>query len=153
MVAHRVQFDRQQPVYGLLKSITRQINESMSYADIPINLIQQELGMPISEGLLFDVYIHIHSNNALNGSLKSPTGDLFTNKFLLKKHDSMFGLHFEIMDDVSPDGQHALRIVTTFQETRFSMEQVNKILVTVNKVISMLYAEADGWKPLNQLQL
>tara|TARA_R110001606_G_scaffold9420_2_gene40672 strand:+ start:51913 stop:54075 length:2163 start_codon:yes stop_codon:yes gene_type:complete len=153
MVAHRVQFDRQQPVYELLQSITQQINESLSYADIPINLIQQELGMPISEGLLFDVYIHIHSNNALNGSLKSPTGDIFYQQVPPEKNDSMFGLHFEIMDDISPDGHHDLRIVTTFQESRFSLDQVNSILAKINKVLTMFYAESEGSKTLNQVQL
>ncbi|QUX95352.1 condensation protein [Marinomonas sp. CT5] len=153
MVAHRVQFDRQQTVYELLQSITQQINESLSYADIPINLIQQELGMPISEGLLFDVYIHIHSNNALNGSLKSPTGDIFYQQVPPEKNDSMFGLHFEVMDDVSPDGHHDLRIVTTFQEARFSLEQVNSILAKVSKVLTMLHVESGGSKTLDQVQL
>lgn len=153
MVAHRVQFDCQQTVYELLQSITQQINESLSYADIPINLIQQELGMPISEGLLFDVYIHIHSNNALNGSLKSPTGDIFYQQVPPEKNDSMFGLHFEIMDDVSPDGHHDLRIVTTFQEARFSLEQVNSILAKVSKVLTMLHVESGGSKTLDQVQL
>lgn len=50
------------------------INTSMAYADIPINHIQNALGMRADEGLLFDVFIHIHSNNALNGALKHLQG-------------------------------------------------------------------------------
>lgn len=46
----------------------------MAYADIPINHIQNALGMSADEGLLFDVFIHIHSNNALNGALKTSSG-------------------------------------------------------------------------------
>ncbi|RBP85793.1 condensation protein [Marinomonas rhizomae] len=153
MVAHRVQFDHHELINGLLASITEQINESMSYADIPINLIQQELGMPIDDGLLFDVYIHIHSNNALNGSLQSPTGDIFYQQVPPEKKDSMFGLHFEVMDDVLAGGLHALRIVTTFQEARFSKVQVDSILKKVSEILTMFCSATDCSKPIDQIQL
>lgn len=46
----------------------------MAYADIPINHIQNALGMSADEGLLFDVFIHIHSNNAFKRRAQNPSG-------------------------------------------------------------------------------
>ena len=71
MVAHRTQFSASDSFQSLLHNISTMINTSMAYADIPINHIQNALGMSADEGLLFDVFIHIHSNNALNGALKT----------------------------------------------------------------------------------
>ncbi|UGA40244.1 condensation domain-containing protein [Chromobacterium haemolyticum] len=65
MVAHRVRFDRRQSLLGsLLKDVTLTINDSMAYADIPLELVQNALGMTPADGLLFDVYIQVHANNA-----------------------------------------------------------------------------------------
>ncbi|MBJ7539350.1 condensation domain-containing protein [Marinomonas transparens] len=153
MVAHRVQFDTDDSVDSLLQDITYKINESMQYADIPINLIQKELGMAADDGLLFDVYIHIHSNNALNGELQTSEGSIHYQQIPPEKNDSMFGLHFEIMDNVSADGQHALRLVTTYQQERYSQGQVESIFAKINTVLAMFDTEGDCKKPLKQIQL
>lgn len=138
MVAHRVQFAGEQSVDELLQAITYTINDSMSYADIPIDIIQKELGMTAEDGLLFDVYIHIHSNNALNGTLKVADERKISYKQVPpEKNDSMFGLHFEIMDDVL-DGQHFLRLVVTYQENKYTQAQVDSICEKVSQILILL---------------
>ena len=139
MVAHRIQFDTEQSIESLLNDITFTINDSMRYADIPIDIIQKSLGMSPTDGLLFDVYIHIHSNNALNGALTAPNNKAINYQQIPPKKDiSMFGLHFEIMDDVFEEDQHALRIVTTYQQDRYSTALVESICDKVSQILEIL---------------
>ncbi|MBC8947806.1 MULTISPECIES: hypothetical protein [Xenorhabdus] len=78
------------------------INNSMPYADVPFDLIQQSLGMTPENDLIFDVYIQIHANNVLNDALKTPPGsDIRYWQIDSDKKASMFGLKFEIMEDVN----------------------------------------------------
>ncbi|WP_255377283.1 condensation domain-containing protein [Salinivibrio sp. SS3] len=140
MVAHRIDFDQNGSLADLVMNVSEQINDSMSYADIPINLIQEALGCPIEGGLIFDVYVHIHSNNALTGSLKNPSGDIFYQQIPPEKKESMFGIHFEIMDDILPNGDHLLRVVITYQKERYSKSVIEKISRTLNEIIISMYA-------------
>ncbi|MGP5373023.1 condensation domain-containing protein [Psychrobacter alimentarius] len=154
MVAHRIQFDTEQSVESLLNDITFTINDSMRYADIPIDIIQKSLGMSPTDGLLFDVYIHIHSNNALNGTLTDPNNKaLHYQQIPPKKDISMFGLHFEIMDDVFEEDQHALRIVTTYQNDRYSTASVESICDKISQILEILNTTNGSHYPLGQVLL
>ncbi|WP_288997898.1 hypothetical protein [uncultured Psychrobacter sp.] len=50
----------------------------------------------------------------------------------------MFGLHFEIMDDVFEEDQHALRIVTTYQQDRYSTALVESICDKISQILAIL---------------
>lgn len=151
MVAHRVQFDAEQSIESLLNDITFTINNSMSYADIPIDLIQKALDINTDEGLLFDVYIHIHSNNALNGALETSDSRIRYTQIPPIKNNSMFGLHFEIMDDVLDDGQHSLRLVTTYQEDRYSTAIIESICTKISQILAILNTTNGCHYQLNQV--
>ncbi|MDC5391882.1 acinetobactin non-ribosomal peptide synthetase subunit BasB [Acinetobacter baumannii] len=138
MVAHRTQFSPSDSFQSLLHNISTMINTSMAYADIPINHIQNALGMSADEGLLFDVFIHIHSNNALNGALKTPQGqDLPYRQILPERDESMFGLHFEIMENVI-DGQHQLSMIITYQAHRFPTATVKSICEKMKATLAQI---------------
>ncbi|MCU4399800.1 acinetobactin non-ribosomal peptide synthetase subunit BasB [Acinetobacter pittii] len=138
MVAHRTQFSASDSFQSLLHNISTMINTSMAYADIPINHIQNALGMSADEGLLFDVFIHIHSNNALNGALKTPQGqDLPYRQILPERDESMFGLHFEIMENVI-DGQHQLSMIITYQAHRFPTATVQSICEKIKATLAQI---------------
>jgi acyl carrier protein len=138
MVAHRTQFSDSDSFQSLLHNISTMINTSMAYADIPINHIQNALGMSADEGLLFDVFIHIHSNNALNGALKTPQGqDLPYRQILPERDESMFGLHFEIMENVI-DGQHQLSMIITYQAHRFPTAIVESICEKIKATLAQI---------------
>ncbi|MFV7442842.1 acinetobactin non-ribosomal peptide synthetase subunit BasB [Acinetobacter pittii] len=138
MVAHRTQFSASDSFQSLLHNISTMINTSMAYADIPINHIQNALGMSADEGLLFDVFIHIHSNNALNGALKTPQGqDLPYRQILPERDESMFGLHFEIMENVI-DGQHQLSMIITYQAHRFPTTTVQSICEKIKATLAQI---------------
>ncbi len=136
MVAHRTVFNPLDSFQSLLQNISTMINDSMAYADIPINHIQKALGMHADEGLLFDVFIHIHSNNALNGALKAPHGrDIPYRQILPEREESMFGLHFEIMENVI-NGQHQLSMIITYQAHRFPTPLVESICEKINATLA-----------------
>ncbi|ENW15536.1 non-ribosomal peptide synthetase [Acinetobacter haemolyticus CIP 64.3 = MTCC 9819] len=136
MVAHRTVFNPIDSFQSLLQNISTMINDSMAYADIPINHIQKALGMHADEGLLFDVFIHIHSNNALNGALKAPHGrDIPYRQILPEREESMFGLHFEIMENVI-NGQHQLSMIITYQAHRFPTPLVESICEKINATLA-----------------
>ena len=137
MVAHRVQFDPQQAVGALVENITRLINDSMAYADVPMEQIQQALGMTAADGLLFDVYIQIHANNALNGALSTPdAGAIRYRQIDPDKNQSMFGIQFEIMEDMI-DGKRSLRLVITYRSERYSAEQMTRLSATIDQVFAL----------------
>lgn len=137
MVAHRVQFFPHQSVGDLIREVTRTINESMSYADIPIDLIQSKLGMTAEDDLLFDVYVQIHANNALNGILIDPDGTSIRYRQILPdKDESLFGLHFEIMEDVF-DGKRDLRLVVTYRLDRYSRPLVRAVFAEINRIFAL----------------
>ncbi|MFV5193166.1 condensation domain-containing protein [Acinetobacter courvalinii] len=138
MVAHRTRFSPSDSFQALLHKISTMINTSMVYADIPINHIQNALGMRADEGLLFDVFIHIHSNNALNGALKTHQGqDLPYRQILPERDESMFGLHFEIMENVI-DGQHQLSMIITYQAHRFPTATVKSICEKIQATLAQI---------------
>lgn len=137
MVAHRTRFTPQQSFTALLAGTSEQINESMDYADIPINYIQQALGIPDNEGLMFDVYIHIHSNNALNGQLNTARGVIPYRQILPERNESMFGLHFEIMEN-QINNQYSLSMIITYQAHRYPTVLVERIATEVQQLLNDL---------------
>ena len=137
MVAHRTRFTPQQSFTALLADTSEQINESMDYADIPINYIQQALGIPDNEGLMFDVYIHIHSNNALNGQLNTARGAIPYRQILPERNESMFGLHFEIMEN-QINNQYSLSMIITYQAHRYPTVLVERIATEVQQLLNDL---------------
>lgn len=143
MVAHRTRFTPQQSFTALLADTSEQINESMDYADIPINYIQQALGIPDNEGLIFDVYIHIHSNNALNGQLSTARGAIPYRQILPERNESMFGLHFEIMEN-QINNQYSLSMIITYQAHRYPTVLVERVATEVQQLLNDLAKQASA---------
>lgn len=127
MVAHRVMFKPGQSFVELVQEVTQTINDSMPHATVPIDKVQCELGLDPKDGLIFDVYAQIHADNALYGALEQPDGDSITYQQILpNKTESLFGLHFEMMENVV-DGERTLRLIVTYQTARYSTEQIASI--------------------------
>ncbi|ORF39969.1 acinetobactin biosynthesis protein [Snodgrassella alvi] len=143
MIAHRTRFTPQQSFTALLADTSEQINESMDYADIPINYIQQALSIPDNEGLMFDVYIHIHSNNALNGQLSTARGAIPYRQILPERNESMFGLHFEIMEN-QINNQYSLSMIITYQAHRYPTVLVERIATEVQQLLNDLAKQASA---------
>lgn len=127
MVAHRVIFEPDQSFGKLIENVTMTINDSMPHATVPIDMVQRELGLDPKNGLLFDVYAQIHADNALYGSLRTPNNiPVPYQQILPNKNKSLFGLHFEIMENVIGD-ERTLRLIVTYQTARYNAKQVVSI--------------------------
>ncbi|MHA7229018.1 condensation domain-containing protein [Vibrio campbellii] len=127
MVAHRVMFKPEQSFVELVQEVTQTINDSMPHATVPIDRVQRELGLDPKNGLMFDVYAQIHADNALYGALEQPDGDSIAYRQILpNKTESLFGLHFEMMEN-AVDGERTLRLIVTYQTARYSAEQIASI--------------------------
>ena len=127
MVAHRVMFKPEQSFVELVQEVTQTINDSMPHATVPIDRVQHELGLDPKDGLMFDVYAQIHADNALYGALEQPDGDSIAYQQILpNKTESLFGLHFEMMENVV-DGERTLRLIVTYQTARYRAEQIASI--------------------------
>ncbi|MEL7440157.1 MAG: condensation domain-containing protein, partial [Pseudomonadota bacterium] len=127
MVAHRVMFKPEQSFVELVQEVTQTINDSMPHATVPIDRVQRELGLDPKDGLMFDVYAQIHADNALYGALEQSDGDSIAYQQILpNKTESLFGLHFEMMENVV-DGERTLRLIVTYQTARYSAEQIASI--------------------------
>ncbi|WP_445373741.1 condensation domain-containing protein [Photorhabdus tasmaniensis] len=151
MVAHRLQFYPEKPVGALIEDTRDTINNSMPYADVPLDLIQQSLGMTPEDDLIFDVYIQIHANNALNGTLKTSSGNNIRYRQIdPDKKESMFGLQFEIMEDVI-DGERIMRLVITYRADRYPEEHVQRIRETIDKVFAFFTTPEVSILPLAQI--
>ena len=143
MVAHRTRLTPDQPVAGLLTGIQRRIGESMPYADVPIDLIQQALGLPPEHGLMFEAYIQIHANNALNGSLSNAAGETIRYRQIdPDKRESLFDLQFEIMED-RIDGENRLRLVITYRRERYQPERIQHLADAIIQVLGF-FADQEG---------
>ena len=151
MVAHRVQFDAQQPAGELIESVSRLINDSMAYADVPMEQIQQALGMTPEQGLLFDVYVQIHANNALNGALTGADGEPIRYRQIdPEKNQSMFGMQFEIMENVI-EGRRVLRLVVTYATARYSAAQMAKVTAVLERLLQAFTHSANATRPVAEL--
>ena len=127
MVAHRVMFKPEHSFVELVQEVTQTINDSMPHATVPIDRVQRELGLDPKDGLMFEVYAQIHADNALYGALEQPDGDSIAYQQILpNKTESLFGLHFEMMENVV-DGERTLRLIVTYQTARYSAEQIASI--------------------------
>lgn len=135
MVAHRVVFDPEQSFVRLIEHVTEIINDSLPHATVPIDMVQRELGFEPNNGLLFDVYAQIHADNALYGSLQNPQGESVSYQQILpNKTESLFGLHFEIMENVVNEAR-SLRLIVTYQTARYNAEQVSSIGQKMKEVL------------------
>jgi hypothetical protein len=108
----------------------------MAYADVPMEQIQQALGRTPEQGLLFDVYIQIHANNALNGALSTPAGEAIRYRQIdPDKSQSMFGIQFEILENVL-EGKRTLRLVVTYLTARYSDAQMARVRQAIEHVFA-----------------
>lgn len=153
MVAHRVRFEPRQTLGSMVEAVSSLINDSMAYADVPLEQIQQALGMTPTDGLLFDVYIQIHANNALNGALRGADGEAIRYRQIdPEKSQSMFGMQFEIMENMV-QGQRSLRLVVTYQTARYSAAQMERVSLAIEQVLAAFTGMEGAKASVGQLSL
>lgn len=151
VVAHRLRFDGAPTVGRLVVAVRELINGSMPYTDIPIDMVETALGMTPGRDHLFDVFIQIHAQNKLNGSLRAADGSAIAFRQVdPDKHESHLGLQFEVMEEVI-DGDRSIRLLMSYQARRYTPAQVAAIRDTVGAVFERFSRPDASGTPLASL--
>lgn len=154
IVVHLVKFAGVKTVAELIAQVKNNINESMSYTDIPIDLIEEGLveGEPDVDGHMFEVFIQLHAKNKFNGALELPNGDrLDFQQVDPDKSESGLGLQFEVMEEVV-NGEQVLRVMMSYMSNNYSSAQVELLSDTVSALFAEFAKSAKGDQSLEAIK-
>lgn len=141
VVAHRVRFGETMTIGDLISSVKNTINGSLEHSEIPIDLVEEALGMTPGRDHLFEVFIQIHARNKLNGTLAGPDGKPVEFRQIdPDKHESMLGLQFEVMEEMI-GGERSIRVLMSYRSDRYGPDDVERLRNTTSGVFSR-FAEA-----------
>ncbi|QCM13094.1 agrobactine synthetase subunit F [Agrobacterium tumefaciens] len=136
VVAHRVRFRAEMTVGELISSVKNTINGSLEHSEIPIDLVEEALGMTPGRDHLFEVFIQIHAKNKLNGTLTGPEGKPVEFRQIdPDKHESMLGLQFEVMEETI-GGERSIRVLMSYRSDRYGPDDVDRLRSTTSSVFS-----------------
>ncbi len=135
VVTHRVQFDGEQSVKDLICQVKNTINGSMPYTEVPIDLVEEALGMEPGRDRLFEVFIQIHAKNKLNGTLQGANGaSVEFRQVDPDKHESILGLQFEVMEELI-NNERSIRIMMSYRSNNYTPEQVDIICSSTHETL------------------
>lgn len=141
VVAHRVRFGETMTIGELISSVKNTINGSLEHSEIPIDLVEEALGMTPGRDHLFEVFIQIHAKNKLNGTLAGPDGKPVEFRQIdPDKHESMLGLQFEVMEETI-GGERSIRVLMSYRSDPYGPDDVERLRNTTSGVFSR-FAEA-----------
>lgn len=136
VVAHRVRFGETMTIGELISSVKNTINGSLEHSEIPIDLVEEALGMTPGRDHLFEVFIQIHAKNKLNGTLAGPDGKPVEFRQIdPDKHESMLGLQFEVMEETI-GGERSTRVLMSYRSDRYGPDDVERLRHTTSGVFS-----------------
>ncbi|CAD5296138.1 Phosphopantetheine attachment site [Bosea sp. 62] len=139
VVAHRIRFDETMSLGGLVGQVRNLVNESLPSSEIPIDLVEEALGMTPGRDHLFEVFIQIHAKNKLNGELALPDGrSIAFRQVDPERHESMLGLHFEVMEEVDLSGERSIRVLMSYRSEHYGPQEVEKITATTSAVFALM---------------
>ncbi|MBD1557624.1 non-ribosomal peptide synthetase module [Vibrio sp. S9_S30] len=154
IVVHLVKFAGVKTVAELIAQVKHNINESMSYTDIPIDLIEEGLveGEPDVDGHMFEVFIQLHAKNKFNGALELPNGDrLDFQQVDPDKSESGLGLQFEVLEEMV-NGEQVLRVMMSYMSNNYSPAQVALLSDTVSALFAEFAKSAKGDQSLEAIK-
>ncbi|MDO6592017.1 non ribosomal peptide synthetase BasB [Loktanella sp. D2R18] len=117
---------------ALIGNVRDMINGSLPHCEIPIDLVEDALlggKMPFGEHM-FEVFIQIHAQNKLNGTLEGAQGPIRFRQIDPEKGDSVLGLQFEVVEDVI-EGAKRLRMMMSYRSAHYSAEDVQALISAV----------------------
>ncbi|SNB75562.1 MULTISPECIES: condensation domain-containing protein [unclassified Agrobacterium] len=136
VVAHRVRFGETMTIGELISSVKNTINGSLEHSEIPIDLVEEALGMTPGRDHLFEVFIQIHAKNKLNGTLAGPDGKPVEFRQIdPDKHESMLGLQFEVMEETI-GGERSIRVLMSYRSDRYGPDDVERLRHTTSRIFA-----------------
>lgn len=146
VVVHRIIFAAIPTLNALIHEVKRQINDSMPYTDIPVDLVEEALfGDSLARDRhMFEVFIQIHAKNKLNGAFPLADGrEVRFRQVDPEKTESMLGLQFEVMEEPLPGGAD-VRVMMSYRTDHYSPAQVEQIINTTQQMFALMAASAGG---------
>ncbi|OCQ54712.1 Dimodular nonribosomal peptide synthase [Photorhabdus australis subsp. thailandensis] len=153
LVIHRVRFTEQMTFTDLITQVKSNINDSLPYTDIPIDLIEEALSGHADQGKdhLFEVYIQLHAKSSLSGEFHMLDGShIAFQQVVLEKQESLLGLHFEIVEEMIA-GEEIVRILFNYRSDRYSAAQIAQISETINGILVLFAKTQDSDIPLRAI--
>ncbi|WP_054156842.1 condensation domain-containing protein [Rhizobium sp. AAP43] len=151
VVAHRLRFDPSTTAGDLITMIKNTVNGSLPHSEIPIDLIEEALGMTPGRDHLFEVFIQIHAKNKLNGVLQSADGRTIEFRQVdPERHESLLGLHFEVMEEMI-GGERSIRVLMSYRADHYGPEQVENIRTTTRDMFACFATKATATLPVSAL--
>ncbi|CAI1573518.1 condensation domain-containing protein [Serratia fonticola] len=140
VVAHRIGFTDDTTLNALIDDVKRQINDSLPFSDIPIDLVEEGLfgDRASHDSHMFEVFIQLHAKNKLNGAFSLADGQQIRFRQIdPEKTESVLGLQFEVMEE-QIDGEPSVRVMLSYRTDRYSCEQVQQIVQTTRQVFAVM---------------
>lgn len=151
VVAHRLRFSPATTLGELIATVKNTVNESLPHSEIPIDLIEEALGMTPGRDHLFEVFIQIHAKNKLNGTLQTADGRAIEFRQVdPERHESLLGLHFEVMEEMIA-GERSIRVLMSYRTEHYSPEQVEAIRTTTRDVFARFARSGAMYEPVSSL--
>ena len=146
VVAHRIQFTQVPTINALIDDVKRQINDSMPYTDIPVDLVEEALfGDKLAQDShMFEVFIQIHAKNKLNGAFRlADDREVRFRQVDPEKTESVLGLQFEVMEE-QIDGEPDVRVMLSYRADHYSPAQVDLIARTTLQLFTVMAESVGG---------
>ncbi len=138
MVAHRIPFNPAMTIAELIEFCRDIVVGSMPYTDVPIDIIEESLGIIPGRDRFFEVYVQIHAQNKLNGNLPDGKGGAIRYRQIdPDKDEAMLGMQFEIMEEYIGEERN-IRLIVTYRRDRFSSGQVRNVTDTLSRILKMV---------------
>ncbi|CAI1858816.1 condensation domain-containing protein [Serratia fonticola] len=140
VVAHRIGFTDDTTLNALIDDVKRQINDSLPFSDIPIDLVEEGLfgDRASHDSHMFEVFIQLHAKNKLNGAFSLADGQQIRFRQIdPEKTESVLGLQFEVMEE-QINGEPSVRVMLSYRTDRYSCEQVQQIVQTTRQVFAVM---------------
>lgn len=151
VVAHRIHFVEGMSVGDLVGHVKSTINESMPYTGIPIDIVEEALGMVPGRDHFFEVFIQIHAKNKLNGALEQPDGrQIAFRQVDPERHESVLGLQFEVMEGIIA-GERSIRVMMNYRSANYGPAEVERITTTTTRLFALMTEDGASSLRLDQM--
>ncbi|MCL2901792.1 condensation domain-containing protein [Brenneria tiliae] len=153
VVAHRLRFSAGMTLAALIEQVKNNINHSLPYTDVPIDLVEEALadGDGPDGRHIFEVFIQLHAKNKLNGSFTLHDGSRVSFRQVdPQKSESLLGLQFEVMEEILA-GETSIRVLMSYRSQHYDAARVDLIVATLTKAFARLAEEGAAQLPLESL--
>ncbi|NAW68693.1 peptide synthetase [Vibrio sp. V27_P1S3P104] len=151
LAMHVVHFDQAQSVAELITQIKNTINQSLDYADVPIDWVEDALlGERTRKQHLFEVMIQLHAKNKLHGELVGEQTMVRFEQVDPEKSESALGLQFEVMEE-RVGGEDRIRVLMSYRRDRYGDAQVKTLTHTTQRMLERFAQPQSGNQWIHEL--